>query len=97
MDNYLTDGDLLSLADATSFQSVVGALQYFTLTRHDIYFSVNKVCQFLHAPTTHHWFAVKHILRYLCGTCGLGVKICRSPSLLLSAFSDADWASSADD
>jgi hypothetical protein len=35
---------------------------------------VNKVCQFLHAPTTHHWSAVKHILRYLCGTCGLGVR-----------------------
>jgi hypothetical protein len=58
---------------------------------------VNKVCQFLHSPTTHHWSVVKRILRYLRGTCGLGLKISRSMSLLLTAFSDADWASNVDD
>jgi hypothetical protein len=51
----LNDGDLLSATDATSYRSVVGALQYFTLTRLDISFAVNKVYQSLHAPTTHHW------------------------------------------
>jgi hypothetical protein len=40
---------------------------------------------------------VKHILRYLHGTIGLGVNIRRSSSLLLSVFSDADWADGADD
>jgi hypothetical protein len=93
----LTDGELLSLVDATSFRSVVGALWYLTLTSPDISFTMNKVCQFLHAPTTNHWSAVKHILQYLCGTCGLGFKIHCSPSLLLSAFFDADWAGNADD
>jgi histone deacetylase 1/2 len=43
-------------------RSIVGALQYITLTRPDIVFSVNKVCQFLRAPTTVHWTAVKTIL-----------------------------------
>jgi hypothetical protein len=68
-----------------------------TLTRPDISFAVNKVCQFLHSPTTIHWTSVKRILRYLKGSTKLGVKIYRSNSLLVSAYSDADWAGCADD
>jgi histone deacetylase 1/2 len=64
----VTDGSKLGVEDATHYRSVVGALQYLTLTRPDISFFVNKVCQYLHAPTTTHWSAVKRILRYICGT-----------------------------
>jgi hypothetical protein len=64
----------LSLEEATKYCSDVGALQYFTLTRPDIAFTVNMVCQFLHAPTSTHLTAVKHILRYLSGTLGLGIQ-----------------------
>jgi hypothetical protein len=39
------EGDLLSPDDATKYRSIVGALQYLTLTRPDISFSVNKVYQ----------------------------------------------------
>jgi histone deacetylase 1/2 len=67
------------------------------LTRPDISFAVNKVCQFLHAPTTSHWAAVKRILRYLKQSTKFGLKIGKSPSLLVSAFSDADWAGCLDD
>jgi histone deacetylase 1/2 len=76
---------------------MVGALQYLTLTRPDIAFAVNKVCQFLHAPTTVHWSAVKRILRYIRGTIGYGLDIRSSKSMLVSAFSDADWAGCVDD
>jgi hypothetical protein len=93
----LSDGDPLTSDDAINYCSVVGALQYLTLTRPDISFSVNKVCQFLHAPTMTHWSAVKCILCYLHGMCGLGIIIRRSFSLLLSAFSDADRAGNVDD
>lgn len=93
----LHSGSPLGPEDATRYRSIVGALQYLTLTRPDIAFSVNKVCQFLHAPTTEHWTAVKRILRYLKAYAQLGLKICRSTSYLVSAFSDADWAGCVDD
>lgn len=62
----LYDGEPLS--DATTYHNVVGALQYCTLTRLEISYSVNKVCQFMHALTSTHWQAIKHILRYLKAT-----------------------------
>ncbi|XP_071681765.1 uncharacterized protein [Lolium perenne] len=93
----VTEGELLGPKDSTRYRSIVGALQYLTLTRPDIAFSVNKVCQFLHAPTTVHWTAVKRILRYVSGTVSLGLTFRRSSSTLVSAFSDADWAGCVDD
>jgi histone deacetylase 1/2 len=91
------DGDPLGPDDATKYRSLVGALQYLTLTRPDICFAVNKVCQFLHAPSTVHWSAAKRILRYIKGTLSLGLRIARSTSTIVSAFSDADWAGCVDD
>jgi len=60
---YQFDGDPLS--DATTYRSIVGALQYLTMTRPDLSYAVNQVCQFMHAPTTTYFEAVKRILRYL--------------------------------
>nr|KYP50090.1 Retrovirus-related Pol polyprotein from transposon TNT 1-94 [Cajanus cajan] len=45
--------------DPTLFRSVVGALQYATLTRPEISSVVNKVCQFMANPLDSHWVAVK--------------------------------------
>jgi histone deacetylase 1/2 len=90
-------GTPLGPADATNYRSVVGALQYLTLTRPDISFAVHKVCQYLHAPTEIHWSAVKRILRYVKANTKIGLSISRCKSLLVSGFSDADWAGSLDD
>jgi histone deacetylase 1/2 len=91
------DGDPLGPKDNTEYRIIVGALQYLTLTRPNISFAVNKVCQFLHKPTTVHWSAVKRILRYLQFAVDMGLRIHKSPSTLVSAFSDADWAGCSDD
>jgi hypothetical protein len=64
---------------------------------HDVSFSLNKVCQYLHAPTTAHWTAARRILRYIQGTLKTRLKIQKSSSGLLSAFSNADWADRVDD
>lgn len=91
------NGVPLKSEEATKYQSIVGALQYLTLTRPDIAFSVNKVCQFLHSPTTEHWVAGKRILRYISGSLNLGLTFSPSSSIVVSAFADADWAGSLDD
>jgi hypothetical protein len=77
--------------------SVVGALQYLTLTRPDLSFVVNKVCQFLHAPTTVHWMATRRILRYLRGSLKLSLTFRPDKSTLVSAFFDVDWTGCVDD
>jgi histone deacetylase 1/2 len=89
-----------SMSDPSLYRSVVGALQYATMTRPDIAFSVNKVCQFMANPLETHWKAVKRILRYLKGTLGHGLLISPStagPPFSLRAYSDADWATDQDD
>jgi hypothetical protein len=93
----LHEDSLVGNNDATQYKSIVRALQYLTLTRLDIAFSVNKVCQFLHAPTTVHWDAVKRILRYIKQCIKLVLHINKSPSTLVSAFSNVDWGGSIDD
>jgi hypothetical protein len=90
-------GTRLGEIDNTSYRSIVGALQYLTLTRPDLAFAVNKACQFLHAPTTVHWMAVKRILRYVHFTLKLGLVISPDKSTLVSAFSDVDWVGCVDD
>jgi histone deacetylase 1/2 len=82
-----------TMSDPTLYRSIVGALQYETLTRPDIAFSVNKVCQFMSQPLESHWKAVKRILRYLKGTLNHGLLLspaASGPPFSLRAYSDAD-------
>jgi hypothetical protein len=79
-------------SDPSLYRSIVGSLQYLSLTRPDVSYAVNKVCQFMHRPTVLHWAAVKRLLRYLKQTLSHGLLIRRQSSLHLHAFSDSDWA-----
>lgn len=86
-----------SLSDPTQYRQVVGSLQYLAFARPDLSFAVNRMSQFMHAPTTDHWSAVKCTLRYLAGTTDYGIFLQRGNSHILHAFSDADWTGDADD
>ncbi|XP_061376329.1 uncharacterized mitochondrial protein AtMg00810-like [Gastrolobium bilobum] len=93
----LTSTDGSTHPDPTQYRSIVGALQYATITRPDITFSVNKVCQYMHHPLDTHWKAVKRILRYLNGTTSHGLTIHPLENFHLTAYCDSDWASDLDD
>lgn len=85
-----TQGKVLTSEETTKYRNTVGALPYLAITRPDISFAVNKVCQFLQSPTTEHWSAVKHILRYLKHTSNVELAVQKSASDCLSAFLDTD-------
>ncbi|KAM1479039.1 hypothetical protein ACFX2I_026387 [Malus domestica] len=87
------DGETHS--DPQTYRSVVGALQYLTITRPDLSYAVNQVCQFMHSPKTTHWLAVKRILRYVKATYDHGL-VYKPGGMQLSAFSDADYAGDPD-
>ena len=89
------DGD--PLPDPSNYRSMVGGLQYLTLSRPDISFAVNQVCQFMHNPRTSHLQVVKRIFRYIKGTLEQGLIFHKSNDFTLRSFSDADWAGSVDD
>ncbi|GKD97375.1 retrovirus-related pol polyprotein from transposon TNT 1-94 [Tanacetum coccineum] len=109
----LSSDDSTAFFNPIKYRQVVGSLQYVTLSWPDIAFAVNKVCQYMHAPTENHWSAVKRSLRYLHGTVEHGMLIRRSsgstlqafidvlwkgnPDTSLEAFSDVDWARDSND
>ncbi len=80
--------------NASLYRSIVGSLQYVLLTRPDIAYTVNKLSQFLQAPTILHLQACKRVLRYLQSTTHFGIQFFHSG---LTAYSDADWRFDPDD
>ncbi|CAL8121905.1 unnamed protein product [Prunus armeniaca] len=86
-----SDGEPLS--NPQQYRSILGTLEYVTLTRPELSFFVNKVCQFMHNPTSEHWVSVKRILRYLKKTISHGLFL----SHAIQAFCDADWAGCLND
>ena len=87
--------------DPSLYRSIVGALQYITITRPEIGYSVNKACQFMAQPLMDHWKVVKHILRYLKGSIAYVLHIQPISNVqnnyTIHAYCDADWASDIDD
>ena len=76
----------------TQYRSAVGGLLHLARwTRPDIAFSVSYVARFSSAPTTYSWKLVCRILRYLQGTCNLGLQFSPTTDPLV-AYTDSDFA-----
>ncbi|XP_019171360.1 PREDICTED: uncharacterized protein LOC109166917 [Ipomoea nil] len=76
----------------TQYRRLAGALQYLSITRPDISYAVNRLCQFMHSPTQEHWGLLKRVLHYIKGTLDYGLRISPSRSSEIHAYSDSDWA-----
>ncbi|XP_028107337.1 uncharacterized protein LOC114306316 [Camellia sinensis] len=71
------------------YRSIVGALQYLTITRPDISFVVNQLCQHMHNPTVGHYAGVKRLLKFIKGTIFHGLTYTPS-SFDLHAYLDSN-------
>ncbi|KAL6340007.1 hypothetical protein AAG906_038842 [Vitis piasezkii] len=86
-----TSSNDVLLKDPSYFRGLVGALQYLTLTRPDLSYSVNYASQFMHAPTVVHLKIVRRILRYVKGTIDINLHFTSNATLDLCIFSNANW------
>ncbi|XP_022032382.1 uncharacterized mitochondrial protein AtMg00810-like [Helianthus annuus] len=87
---FLSKGELFH--DPILYKSLVGALQYLTITRPDLSCAVNQASQHLQSPTVSHFQSVKRILRYVKGTFAFGLHFSKESTPTLLGYSDVDWA-----
>jgi hypothetical protein len=88
------DPDGEPMNESWQASSVNGMLLYLAgNTRPDIQFAVSQVCRFNHNPKKSHLTAIKHILRYLKGTPGVGMVVKKAKDLRMDVYVDADFAS----
>ena len=85
--------------NSRKYRELVGSLIYLmTCTRPDISWVVTKLSQHLEKPEIADWVMLKHVLRYLKGTCDHGLFYQKSKTgLVLFGYSDSDWAASIED
>lgn len=95
--NVLSKTNGLLLDDATMYSSIIGALQYYTLTKPNISYDVNNLCQFMHFLTTIHWIVANRLLTYLHGTKDLGILLLKIDFLTLTKYCEAASASYPND
>ena len=76
------------------YLSAIGALMYLAnYTQPDIAFSVNLLAKYNSAPTKMHWNKIKHVLRYLRGTCDMGLFYSKTLEPQFFSYVDADYLS----
>lgn len=85
-----TNSEDMKPTDATEYRSLVGSLQYLTLTCPDITHAINHVCQQMQQPSLKDLKHAKQILQYLVGTLDYGMMFYKDNWLNLYAFFDAD-------
>ncbi|KAL0312877.1 UNVERIFIED_CONTAM: Retrovirus-related Pol polyprotein from transposon TNT 1-94 [Sesamum radiatum] len=79
------------------YSKVIGCLMYaMTSTRPDIAYAVGKLSRFTSIPSTHHWQAIRRVLKYLKKTMFYGLSYSGSPSVL-EGYSDASWITNVED
>ena len=72
------------------YRRLVGKLNYFTVTRPDIAYSVSVVSQYMSSPTVDHWAVVEKILCYLKGASRRGILYNNHGHNRLERFTNAD-------
>ncbi|KAL4192172.1 hypothetical protein AMTRI_Chr06g170960 [Amborella trichopoda] len=81
------------LEDHDSYRRLVGRLIYLKITRPNITYSLHVFSQFMQTPRKPHLDATQPVLRYLKATLGHGILLPSASDLMITAYSDSNWAS----
>ena len=82
------------LGPEVPYLNVIGGLMYLAnYIRLDIAFLVNLLARYSLASTKRHWNGIKHVLRYLCGTCDIGLFYSKTFEPQFFGYADADYLS----
>ncbi|XP_020675060.1 uncharacterized protein LOC110094222 [Dendrobium catenatum] len=88
--------DITQFSNPSLYRCIADSLQYLSITRPDIAYAMNRVCQHMSNPTNQDYKNLTRLLRYIKGSVNLGLPI-TSGNLQLQTFTDADWASDCTD
>lgn len=88
--NLVIENDV-KFSNPKFFRTLAGKLQYLTLSRSDIQFAVNYVCQKMHSPMVSDFNLLRRIFRYLKVSTSMGISIIKDTDFKLRAYSDSDW------
>ena len=84
------DGEAVD-AETFDYLMVVGSLQWMVCTtRPDLAQATGMLARYSNNPGPEHVNAAKHVLRYVAGTCDLGVTYHGSPEVLLRGYDHRD-------
>jgi hypothetical protein len=83
--------------DPHLYRQLIVSLMYLVNTRLDICYTVSVLSQFMSQSRQTHWIATKHVLRYLRGTVGYGLRYASRVDMRLQGYVDAYWAGSGVD
>ena len=89
---YLDKHEKGKPVDVSKYRGMTGSLLYLTASRPDIMFSVCMCARYQACPKESHLSAVKRIMRYLIGTCNMGLWYPKGASCSLLGYSDSDFA-----
>jgi hypothetical protein len=86
------------MVDATGYRSLVGSLRYLVNTRPDLAFSIGYISRFMEESHEDHMLAVKHVLRFVAGSCDTSLFYPRKKddSAEIIGYNDSDLARDLD-
>ncbi|XP_075109007.1 secreted RxLR effector protein 161-like [Nicotiana tabacum] len=84
------------LTDLSTYQRIIGKLNFLQHTRPDISFCVQHLSQFLQAPQVPHMLAALYALRYLSNAPALGILLSFFFDTSIKAYSNSDWTACAE-
>lgn len=91
-----SEDDILEMRGVPYLQ-LLGSIAYAAIgTRPDLAYAIGVLSQFGANPGSAHWTALKRLIRYLKGTADLGLVLGGLDDVVVTGWSDSDWAADLD-